>query len=202
MNLLSDETLSAMSDEALVAVLHEQPQAFGILLDRCRTMVVRLANSCAANAADAEDYAQEGLLGLLAAANSYQQNFGEHGASFRTYAFRCIRNRIRNASRKDLSLHRFSGSSLDDPDDALCDKLSDGSESPEQVYLQKERVNELYASLKTVLSRQEWEVLSEAAGGFSYREIADRLQISEKSVSNAIQRARRKLRAVRSQAEL
>lgn len=202
MIVLSAETLSAMSDEALVAVLHEQPQAFSILLDRCRAMVVRLANSCAANAADAEDYAQEGLLGLLAAANSYQQEHGEHAASFRTYAFRCIRNRIRNASRKDQSQLRMTGSSFDDPDDALCDRLSDDSETPEQVFLQKERINELYASLEKELSRQEMEVLSDAAGGFSYREIADRLQISEKSVSNALQRARRKLRAVRSNAEL
>ena len=35
-----------------------------------------------------------------------------------------------------------------------------------------------------------------SVSGFSYDEIAARLQISAKSVDNAIQRARRKLRAV------
>lgn len=202
MNQLSAETLSELSDEALVAVLSEQPQAFTVLLDRCRSMVVRIANSCAANAADAEDYAQEGLLGLLAAANSYQQNFGGQAASFRTYAFRCVQNRIRNVSRKDYSQLRAQCGSLDDPEDAFLERLADQGDSPEQAYLQKERINDLFEALKRTLSQQELRVLTEAAGGYSYAEIADRLQISEKSVNNALQRARRKLRAVREQTDV
>jgi len=202
MESVSAEMLSELSDEDLVAVMHMQPQAFSVLLERCRSMVVRMANSLAANSADAEDYAQEGLLGLLAAANSYQQNFGDHAASFRTYAYRCIRNRMQNAYRKDHAQLRLSGSSLDDPDAALSEQLSDGADSPEQAFLNKERVSELYTALKDVLSKQEMDVLSEAACGYSYREIAKRLQISEKSVDNAMQRARRKLRAVRSHADI
>ncbi|MBQ8921919.1 MAG: sigma-70 family RNA polymerase sigma factor [Oscillospiraceae bacterium] len=202
MESFSVEMLSEMSDEDLVAVMHAQPQAFSVLLERCRSMVVRMANSLAANSADAEDYAQEGLLGLLAAANSYQQNFGDRAASFRTYAYRCVRNRMQNAYRKDHAQLRLTGSSLDDPDAALSEQLSDGADSPEQAFLNKERVSELYQALKDVLSKQEMDVLSEAACGYSYREIADRLQISEKSVDNAMQRARRKLRAVRSNADI
>ena len=202
MESVSAEMLSELSDEDLVAVMHMQPQAFSVLLERCRSMVVRMANSLAANSADAEDYAQEGLLGLLAAANSYQQNFGDHAASFRTYAYRCIRNRMQNAYRKDHAQLRLSGSSLDDPDAALSEQLSDGADSPEQAFLNKERVSELYTALKDVLSKQEMDVLSEAACGYSYREIAKHLQISEKSVDNAMQRARRKLRAVRSHADI
>ena len=202
MESVSAEMLSELTDEDLVSVMHVQPQAFSVLLERCRSMVVRMANSLAANSADAEDYAQEGLLGLLAAANSYQRNFGEHAASFRTYAYRCIRNRMQNAYRKDHAQLRLSGSSLDDPDAALSEQLSDGADSPEQAFLNKERVSELYTALKDVLSKQEMDVLSEAACGYSYREIAERLQISEKSVDNAMQRARRKLRAVRSHADI
>jgi len=198
---LSAENLPEATDEELVSVIHKQPQAFDILLNRYRTIVVRMANSCAENSVDAADYAQEGLLGLLAAANSYQQDFGEQQASFRTYAFRCIRNRIRNASRRESGYHRYFGASFDDPDDEFCELIPDDSDTPEQVFLHNERINELYATLKEVLSSQEWEVLSEVAGGFSCREISGRLQISEKSVSNAIQRARRKLRAVRSKAD-
>ncbi len=198
MESVSVEMLSALSDEELVSVMHVQPQAFSVLVERCRSMVVRMANALASNSADAEDYAQEGLLGLLAAANSFQRNFGDRAASFRTYAFRCVRNRMQNAYRKDHAQLRLSGSSLDDPEGTLMEQLSDGADSPEQVFLKKERISELYTALKDVLSKREMDVLTEVSCGYSYQEIAGRLGISEKSVDNAVQRARRKLRAVRS----
>ncbi|MCR5305348.1 MAG: sigma-70 family RNA polymerase sigma factor [Oscillospiraceae bacterium] len=194
----SVEALSALSDEALVAVMREQPQADSVLILRYRQLVLRIASDYAASAADAEDYVQEGLIGLLTAVSAYDP---DRAASFRTFAAVCIRNRIRNAVRAAHPSDRPVGLSLDDPDIGAESLLADDEESPEQLYLTKERVTELYRELTDVLSRQEREVICLAAGGFSYREIAGRLHISEKSVDNAVQRGRRKLRAVRSRGE-
>jgi RNA polymerase sporulation-specific sigma factor len=49
-----------------------------------------------------------------------------------------------------------------------------------------------------LLSAREWEILQHILDGESYAEAADGLQISVKSVDNAMQRIRRKMRAVRS----
>lgn len=192
--LQSVDTPDAISDEALALAAKDDGQAFPVLVRRYRQLISHIANHCAENSADAEDYAQEGLIGLLAAVSSYAPG---HHASFRTYAAVCIRNRILNAVRANGS-GQVAALSLDDPNQPLDELLTDDSDSPEQVFLQKERVSSLYAQLADVLSKQETEILLLAAGGLSYGEIAGRLHISEKSVDNALQRARRKLRTVRS----
>ncbi len=191
-------TLQALPDDALAAAVREDPEAFPVLLARYQRLTLHIAGSVAKNAADAEDFAQEGLLGLLSAVNSYDPS---QGAGFRTYAVICIRNRILNAAKGQDALLNAADHSLDDP--AYSDDLFTGeAESPEYRYLAKERISELYAMLADVLSRQELEIFSLSVSGFSYREIADRMQISEKSVDNAIQRSRRKLRAVWGRGEL
>jgi RNA polymerase sporulation-specific sigma factor len=136
------------------------------------------------------------MLGLLAAVTSFQQ---EKAAGFRTYAVVCIRNRMRNISRMERSASRLAGStdvSLDDPENGIQDLLADEADTPEQAFFEKERVSELYAKLADVLSKQEREIFWLSVSGLSYDEIAERLRIPSKSVDNAIQRARRKLRAV------
>ena len=196
MGTVSVDRLTSMPDEALVSLCADEPQAFEILLERYRSTVVSMARSFAGNPADAEDYAQEGMLGLLAAVTSFKQG---NAAGFRTYAVVCIRNRMRNISRLERTVSRSacpSDVSLDDQENSIQDMLADGSETPEQVFFEKVRVSELYAKLADVLSKQEREIFWLSVSGFSYDEIADRLRITPKSVDNAIQRARRKLRAV------
>jgi RNA polymerase sporulation-specific sigma factor len=86
--------------------------------------------------------------------------------------------------------------SLDDPENRVAEMLADQAETPEEIVLEKERVSAMNRRIAEVLSRQEREIFLMSVSGFSYDEIAARLQISAKSVDNAIQRARRKLRAV------
>lgn len=200
MDLISVDKLRSLPDERLVSLCGSTPQAFEILLERYRNTVVKMASAFAGNPADAEDYAQEGMLGLLAAVSSYDR---ERTAGFRTYADICIRNRMRNISRKDRSAARSSGAlpavSLDDPENSMADALTDNSDTPEQAFYEKERISELYAKLTDVLSKQEREAFWLSVSGFSYDEIAEKMHVPVKSVDNAIQRARRKLRAVWSQ---
>ena len=200
MDKFSVEALSALPDETLVSLCKDQPRAFEILSERYRNTVAALSRSFAGTPADREDYAQEGLLGLLAAVSAYQQG---RGASFRTYAVICIRNRMRNVFEKEHSASAAGSSqaalSLDDPENDAGELLTDGADTPEQIFLEKERISELYAKLSDVLSKQEREIFWRSVSGLSYEQIADRMQISVKSVDNAMQRARRKLRAVWSQ---
>lgn len=197
MDRFSVEILRSMPDEELVSVCTDRPQAFEILFERYRPWVVSIANNFAVNTADAEDYVQEGMFGLLAAVAAYSQ---ERSAGFRTFAGICIRNRMRNLFRRENAGLRKSGDlpdvSLDDPENRVAEMLADQAETPEEIVLEKEQASALHRQIAEVLSRQEREIFLLFVNGLSYDEIAARMQISAKSVDNAIQRARRKLRAV------
>ena len=71
---------------------------------------------------------------------------------------------------------------------AALDKLED----PEEA--EKGRFDVLYSAIERCLTGLERGTVSLYLAGLSYKEIAARLGISEKSVDNAMQRARRKLR--------
>ncbi len=193
-----DPSLDDATDEQLVAAFPDNEYAFEVLMLRYVRLIYRIAGRMASNPQDAEDYAAEGLLGLLNAAYRFCP---EKDASFRTYALVCIRNRMRNIHEKMRREGRDGTETLSVPidvmDDSLGDLLRDPQGTPETVFLQKERMTALYREMARVLTKLELEIFSLYVDALSYADIADRLQISVKSVDNAIQRARRKLRGVR-----
>lgn len=200
----------SLSDEMLAEAVQdsgrgngEQPEgesALQELIRRYQGLSLQLARQYAVTEEDAEDFAQEGLLGVVTAAFSYSSH---RGAGFRTFAAVCIRSRIRSAVKRGISgvSARMNAVSLDDAETRAEETISDGRRSPEQIVLERERLSELYGWLRTILSRQEQEIFLLSLSDCSYAEIAQELHISEKSVDNAIQRARRKLRAVRSKTD-
>ena len=86
-----------MSDEELACEAAAQPYALHILIRRYQNTVHAVANSLAQNSADADDFAEEGLWGLVGAATSFSP---EKNISFKTFATVCIQNRIRSAYAK------------------------------------------------------------------------------------------------------
>ena len=193
---LQNDSLQSLSDEALIACTDAQPQALTILIRRYQPLAASIAARYSTNEADAEDLTQEGLLEVLAAALRY---LPDRGAAFRTYAAVCMRNRMKTVLRKMQQDAGVPVVSLDDPALSPDELPADPACSPEEMLLEKELESEMQAQLSDVLSKQEREIFCLLAGGASYEEIAQRMQISRKSVDNAVQRARRKLRAVRSE---
>lgn len=196
MSDMQNRSLEELSDEALIALSPDEPQALTVLIRRFQPFVTHMANRYPVSRADAEDLTQEGLLELLAAALRYVP---DRGASFRTFAAVCIKNRMKTVLRGIRRQELIPVVSIDDPDISPDAIPADPACSPEELLLEKELESEVQAKLDDVLSKLEWEILSLLAGGSSYEEIAQRMQISRKSVDNAIQRVRRKLRAVRSE---
>ena len=146
---------------------------------------------------DSEDLIQEGTFGLLSAIRNYDPTCG---TTFKTFAEHCIRMRllsaIKSASRlKHLPLN--DGISLEQlSEDSGVDlaALPDGFiYDPEELVLAQESREELYVAFSRCLSKLEFRVLEYYLDGLSYREIADRIQKSERSVDNAVQRIRHKL---------
>lgn len=133
-----------------------------------------------------DDLELEGMLGLLRAAESWSS---EGGASFATYAHRCIANAMASATAsasrgKHLPLN--SGVPLDE------NLLSD-LDSPEAHADLKELRGALLMFITRELSPLEREALTLHLAGLSAPKSAARLGKNIKSIENALARARRKL---------
>lgn len=147
---------------------------------------------------DSEDLIQEGMIGLLSAIRGFQS---DREAGFHTYAEVCIKNRIRSAAR---AASRDKHSPLNQSvslGSVLLDRVADGygggelqqsSESPEDMLIGREERKAQIMSVLERLSQFEKMVLDLYLDGFSYNEIALRLDKPVKSVDNAVQRIRRK----------
>ncbi len=190
-NEASDEalcTLAAAGDRAAEECLAERYS--------------RLVRSCARPyflaGGDSEDLIQEGMIGLLSAIRGFQSG---REASFYTYAEVCIRNRLRSAARaaardKHSPLNHsipLDVSQLDGvPDTCGYGVPKQSTENPEDVVIGREEREARVKAMRAQLSGFEKTVLDLYLDGFSYGEIAERMDRPVKSVDNAVQRIRRK----------
>lgn len=162
-------------------------------------LAVRMApvvNSIASRykaAAETEDLAQEGMIGLLKAIGSFSPL---NGASFRTYATVCISNRIISAVRKSIRSKENASLSFSDADDAELIS-GGGADDPQNIVIGQAEADRLMKELSASLSEFESGVLRLYLSGESYSSIASHFSSSFKSVDNAMQRIRRKLRSFR-----
>ena len=92
---MPQKEISSCTDAQLAQLVQAgETEAFAELASRYLPLIRWKAGRIEAGPLEAEDLWQEGLYGLLCAAYTYRE-----GASFRTYAGVCIRNRILSACR-------------------------------------------------------------------------------------------------------
>ena len=186
--VLTDEELQSLA-------VQRQSGAEEALAERYARLVRACARPFFLNGGDSEDLIQEGMLGLLSAIREFN---AEKGASFKTYAEICIRNRIQSAIR---SAARKKHAPLNDGvplDDILSDESQSlGSQyfqrSPEEQVLARETEKEFISAYSRCLSKLELQVLNLYLEGLSYQEMAAALGRDTKAVDNAVQRIRKKL---------
>jgi len=138
---------------------------------------------------DSEDLIQEGMIGLLHAIREFTP---AKDAAFRTFASRCIRNRLSNAVK---AAGRLKHQPLCDYVPFADSEAADSSYAcdPENEVLVREADRELASRLREALSPLEGRVLQLYLDGVSYQVIAETLGSPVKSVDNAVQRIRKKL---------
>lgn len=148
---------------------------------------------------DSEDLIQEGMVGLLTAIRVYDPG---KGASFRTYAEICIRNRLISAVKAALRDKHSPLNNYVSFETPFFDGITDHyaystdqqrQEDPEAIMIGREEFQERMDVLKGQLSGFEAKILGLYLNGLSYSEIAAEVNRSPKSVDNAVQRIRRKL---------
>jgi len=137
---------------------------------------------------DKDDLIQEGMIGLVKAYNSFDPSCG---ASFKTYASKCIDNQIINAMQ---SVGRKKNSPLNTaveiPEESAAGPLS----NPEDAAIYRDYLDTIKSNKNGLLSDLEHKVLLLLLEGNDYTAIAKKLGRTPKSIDNAIQRMRLKLK--------
>ncbi len=184
---LKQSDYQAMTEQELLELAASDDRAYSEIISRHLETVRRLASFYSAGgsaSADFDDLYSEGLMGLMNAVRTFD---GSKGASFGTYSYSCINNRMLNSLKRST---RIRGS--EEPMEDL--EIADHG-SPESILMSVEGTSELMEIAEKRLSTLEKSVLRSYLEGKTHAETAEELGITPKSVDNALQRIRRKFRA-------
>ena len=84
-----------------------------------------------------------------------------------------------------------------DNDVAFIDSILDNSpQNPESIIIDKESLDGIESKINNTLSKLELEVLMYYLDGFSYQQIAEKIEKDVKAVDNAIQRIKKKIECI------
>ncbi|MBO4982152.1 MAG: RNA polymerase sporulation sigma factor SigH [Lachnospiraceae bacterium] len=192
------------TDEELILRLRDgETLIMDFICDKYKDLVRTKAKSMFILGGDNEDLIQEGMIGLFKAVRDYDCG---RDASFSTFADLCISRQmytaVQAAKRKKhtplntyVSLYENVSGQGDKEGQSLLGMLADKSESnPEEMFLDKERVQYLEEAIENELSPFEKQVLDLHLTGMSYGQIAKVLGRDEKATDNALQRLKGKIR--------
>ena len=163
------------------------------MLDQYAPLIESLTGQFAgqgSTAEDREDLRQEALVSFYKAMMRFDVE--QATVQFGLYAKECIRNVLISYLRR---LKRHEHVVLLD-DGELLEETQAVEDDPAQKLADEEAYLALSRRIREVLSRYENRIWWLYLSGQTARQIASMLQTDEKSVSNAIYRIRRKLRAV------
>ena len=191
--------------ELLSYVAESNEDATELLYKKYTPLVTKIArkmhiytNNCGI---EVNDLIQEGMLGFSNAISEYNES---KNASFYTFAKTCIERKIISAviSTKRLK-HKALNESVpleitknaDDSLISLEEVIGDNKENPESKLLDSENFNEMMEYAKQELTDFEMQVFELRLSDFGYKEIADILDKDSKSIDNALQRIKNKLKS-------
>jgi len=174
-----------VEENALVASAKSgNDEAFKQLADRYNGMLTSYVMSLSVPESERDDLMQEALVGLLRAVRTYDGV----SSKFSTYVSACVRNSVVSWLRK---YSRRKHEVISEDVEALA---VDNRSTPEFQSLDRESTSQLYDSFFSVLSKFEAAVFELYLAEIPYSDIAKRLNKNEKSVDNALQRIKAKLK--------
>ena len=179
------------SDEELICRLRAGESSIEeYLLEKYKPFVKSKSRALFLVGGDKEDLIQEGMIGLFKAIRDYNS---ETGAPFAAFAKLCVERQIYTAIEaagrmKNAPLNAYI--SLSEESETLMDG------GIEDAVIEKTSFQQMYLDAQGYLSRMEKEVLSFFLEGKEYTEIAEILGKTDKSIDNALQRIKAKIRKI------
>lgn len=200
---MTEGKLNILADEAVVRMAQEgSATAYEYLIQKYREVAKIKARTYYIAGGDNEDAVQEGMIGIFKAVRDYEPGAG---ASFSSFLELCVDRQIKTAMSganrrkhkiltESVSLVLQEGESENGNPDIAHMMTAGREDEPENAALIKEAVELMRKAGEERLSRFERRVWNEMLKGETYREIADVLQKSSKTIDNAIQRIKKKIR--------
>lgn len=193
------------NDNELVNYIYENSEeATEILYEKYKPLIVNMSTKmikyCGNLGLEVSDLIQEGMLGLNNAVNHYNEN---KNISFYTFAKTCIErqmiSQIRSAKRlKHRILNESLSFEIDDSNEEVGLEyfFGDDEYNPENIVLGIEQNKDLLNDINQVLTPFEQQVFELKMSEFEYKEIAEILDKEPKSIDNAIQRIKIKIKKI------
>lgn len=180
---------SLLRDEEIVILCKENNnEAFSVLAKRYTEIAQMVVSSFVDTGMEKADLVQEAMLAFIGAVYSFS---GDKSCSFKTYASRCMRNRIISVLRALSSKKRvpyFLTVSIEENPDLLS------APSPEESFTSEDSADYIQTVIAQSLTDREKKVFGLFLSGYSYEEIACHIGTTPKAVDSTLQRARKKLR--------
>ena len=201
--MISDLPLCKLSDEEVVSLAKNgDEEAYSHIMTRYRNFVYAKAKTYYIKGADREDLIQEGMIGLYKAVQDFKPEVSGFAAFAKVCVLRQIITAVRNSTRnKHMPLNTYISIDRDlEENDYIMDIPDETpSANPESMLIDNENVLGIEYKINQNLSKLELEVLSFYLDGLSYQDIAAKMGKSQKTVDNAIQRIRKKIKKILSE---
>ena len=186
-------SLAQEHNEDAVNILHEKYQP--LINKKSRKFFKYLQNK----GVELSDLIQECTIGFEEAIQNFNSS---EDVSFYTFANVCMdRQLMSELTRQNRDKYKFLNEAVpletineDNDTSNLIDFIQDNTNNPELGLLFDEEFKELYAKISKQLTELEECVFKLKLQAFSYKEIADILDKDEKSIDNAIQRIKTKIK--------
>jgi RNA polymerase sporulation-specific sigma factor len=193
-----------MTDNSLEQLINKAKNgdviAMDVLLKKYSYLVRKRANGLFLIGADKDDLLQEGMIGLFKAVISYNE---EKDASFDTFASLCINRQmisaIRGANRyKHKLLNEYISIYSDEnqQETQYAVSIPDNKFNPENIITQEETIEHILSKISGRLSKMESDVFDLLIEGQTITFMCKTLEKDAKSIDNAIQRVKHKVRNI------
>lgn len=182
------------SDEELIEKMRQGETGISdFLLEKYKEQVRLKARAMYLIGGETDDLIQEGMLGLFKAVRDYKP---DKSTSFKTFASLCIERQLYSTiqkynRQKHMPLNSYISLSQETEETILWELRE---QNPEAIIIDRENSDFLYEEIKQTLSKYENKVLMFYLKGYSYERIGELLGKSSKSIDNALQRIRGKVR--------
>ena len=190
------------TDEKLIEMLRKgEDDVMEYILEKYKPLVRKKTNAMYLIGGESDDLIQEGMIGLFKAVRDYCPN---KETSFFTFANLCINRQLYSAleasnRKKHQPLNSYISFSIEEGEMgiSLDEIFSDNSTSPEDLVIEQEKFKEFMEKLDDKLSKMERNVLNMYLNGDNYLQIAQIMNKEPKSIDNALQRIRQKIRTLK-----
>ena len=162
--------------------------SLNLIMEKYKKLVMVISKKYFIIGADFNDVIQEGMIGLFNALTKFDIY---KNVQFKTFANLCINRQIISAIKK-----AYKNSKNELLDDVNLDILNNNDRylSPEEDIILNEEYNDLKKEIKSKLSNLEQKILTKFLNDKNNEEISNELNLSKKSIENALFRIRNKLK--------